>query len=106
MLAKLGREATAYLLDCPVVSAAFFSFSVTHLLKNARSSAPDPFALPAAGLPIDRGGNCFAFDALHFLAISAVRANALVGSWIIPTTMSSAAAVIRRGLHMLQLLPY
>jgi hypothetical protein len=36
-----------------------------------------PFALPAAGLPIWRGGNALAVRAEHFLATSAVRADAL-----------------------------
>src|SRR6476660_10478466 len=52
----------------------------THLLKYARWSRPDPLALPAAGFPGSRGGNCLAVSALHFLATSAVIAEADPGS--------------------------
>jgi hypothetical protein len=36
-----------------------------------------PFALPAAGLPVTRGGYVLAVKAEHFLATSAVTADAL-----------------------------
>ena len=59
-----------------VVSSSTFPPFATHLLKNSYWDLPDPFALPAAGLPGKRGGNCLAVIALHFLATSAVTAQA------------------------------
>ena len=52
----------------------------THLLKKARWSAPEPLALPAAGLPGSRGGNCLAMSALHFFATSTDIAEARSGA--------------------------
>src|SRR6476660_4404713 len=63
----------------------------THLLKYARWSRPDPLALPAAGFPGSRGGNCLAVRALHFLATSAVIAQARSGTE--PNTMQPSAVI-------------
>src|ERR1700755_2591047 len=52
----------------------------THLLKYSLCCTPDPFALPAAGLPASRGGNAFARSALHFFAASRVMADAPFGA--------------------------
>jgi hypothetical protein len=50
----------------------------THFLKNSVWSRHEPLALPAAGLPITRGGNCFSRRIWHFFATSAVMALARV----------------------------
>jgi hypothetical protein len=65
----------------------------THLLKYARWSLPDPLALPAAGFPGSRGGNCLAVRTLHFLASSAVIAEARSGTQ--PSTMQVSASSVR-----------
>src|SRR4051812_32670610 len=52
----------------------------THLLKKVRWSAPEPLALPAAGLPGSRGGNSLAMSALHFFATSTDIAEARSGA--------------------------
>jgi hypothetical protein len=46
-------------------------------IEIARWSCAVPTALPAAGLPIIRGGNALAVSAEHFFATSAVTADAL-----------------------------
>jgi hypothetical protein len=65
----------------------------THFLKYARWSLPDPLALPAAGFPGSRGGNCLAVRTLHFLASSAVIAEARSGTQ--PSTMQVSASSVR-----------
>jgi hypothetical protein len=57
---------------------------------------PDPFALPAAGFPITRGGNASRVSAPHFLASSTVMAEALFV--IDPAVTKSNAAGMSFGL--------
>ena len=58
------------------LSASILPLLAIHLLKKSCCARPEPFALPAAGLPGSRGGNCFAISVLHFRASSAVTADA------------------------------
>src|SRR5262249_12908005 len=62
---------------CSGASSSMLPPLATHLLKESRLDCTVPFARPAAGLPGTCGGYALAVRAAHFLATSAVTADAL-----------------------------
>src|SRR5258705_1303973 len=61
-------------------------------------------ALPAAGFPGSRGGNCLAVKALHFLASSAVIAEARSGTE--PSAVQASANSTHRDFHFADMTPF
>jgi hypothetical protein len=68
---------------------ALFPSSAKHFLKKSCSERPFPFALPAAGFPISRGGYALAVKASHFLATSTLTAKALSAAATRPSVARS-----------------
>jgi hypothetical protein len=64
-----------------------------HLLKQIRSDCTVPVSMPAAGLPITRGGNTLATKAAQVFATSAVTADALPVIVQSPTHTNPAIAL-------------
>src|SRR5262245_32367969 len=72
---------------CSGASSSTLPPLATHLLKQSRLDCTVPFARPAAGLPGTCGGYALAVRAAHFLATSAVTADAL--PFMHPTAMQT-----------------
>ena len=72
----------------------------THLFMNSLWSCAVPLALPAAGLPICRGGNSFARRMLHFFVTSTLTGSACetVGSNAAPARKRAKAPFFARQL--------